>query len=148
LARVGVHSCPLTAAAAEPVARAASVAMVVFHRPTQLASHPRAAADAGHGNKVADVTAVAHDRRAQTVFFASWQKTVTEFMQAICGGTACPSLRSWRHRWHKWLPSLRGNFRRINRAKSTGALIKVWSKLKLSRCVAVRDVGTPSGYVS
>jgi hypothetical protein len=29
-----------------------------------------------------------------------------------------------RHRWHKWLPSLRGNFRRVNPAKSTIILLE------------------------
>jgi len=40
LAGVGVRSHPLLAAAAEPPARAAPVALVVFHRPAQLAPHP------------------------------------------------------------------------------------------------------------
>jgi hypothetical protein len=56
---VGVRSHPLSAAAAEPPARATPVALVVFHRPAQLAPYPRAALDAGHGSKVTDVTAVA-----------------------------------------------------------------------------------------
>jgi hypothetical protein len=41
--------------------------VVLFHRPAQLAPHPRAALDAGHGSKVTDVTFVGHDRRAQPV---------------------------------------------------------------------------------
>ena len=44
LAGVGVRSHPLPAAAAEPAARAAPMALVVFHRPAQLAADPRAAA--------------------------------------------------------------------------------------------------------
>jgi NADH dehydrogenase FAD-containing subunit len=64
LAIVGVRSHPLSAAAAEPPARATTVALVVFHRPAQLAPYPRAALDAGHVSKVTDVTAVA--RRAST----------------------------------------------------------------------------------
>src|SRR6516162_154579 len=43
MAGVDVRSHPLPAAAAEPPARAAPVALVVFHRPAQLASHSRAA---------------------------------------------------------------------------------------------------------
>ena len=37
---------------AEPPARAAPVALVVFHRPAQLAPDPRAAANTGRGNEV------------------------------------------------------------------------------------------------
>ena len=40
VAGVGVRSHPLPAAAAEPPARAAPVALVVFHRPAQLAVNP------------------------------------------------------------------------------------------------------------
>jgi NADH dehydrogenase FAD-containing subunit len=46
-AGAGVRSRPLAAAAAEPAARAAIVALVVFHRPAQLAPHLRGAADVG-----------------------------------------------------------------------------------------------------
>jgi NADH dehydrogenase len=52
VAGVGVRSHPLSAAAAEPAARAAPVALVVFHRPAQLAPDPRAAANTRRGNEV------------------------------------------------------------------------------------------------
>ena len=45
MAGVGIRSHPLPAAAAEPPARATPVDLVVFHRPAQLAPHPRTAAD-------------------------------------------------------------------------------------------------------
>src|SRR5262249_18338678 len=41
----GIRSHPVAAAAAESAARTEPVDVVVFHRPTQLASHPRAADD-------------------------------------------------------------------------------------------------------
>src|SRR5215831_19355328 len=47
VAAVGIRSRPLAAAAAKSIARAARMALVVFHRPAQLAAHPRAAADVG-----------------------------------------------------------------------------------------------------
>jgi hypothetical protein len=56
--------------------------VVLFHRPAQLAPHPRAALDAGHGSKVTDVTAVAYDQPGTNCFVASWQKTITGFIQA------------------------------------------------------------------
>src|SRR5438270_7663070 len=43
---MGVYSYPLPAAAAEPAACATPVALVVFHRPAQLAPDPRAAVNA------------------------------------------------------------------------------------------------------
>jgi NADH dehydrogenase FAD-containing subunit len=60
LAGVGIRSRVVASAAAEQAARTAPVVVVLFHRPAQLAPHPRAALDAGHGSKVTDVTAVAH----------------------------------------------------------------------------------------
>jgi hypothetical protein len=45
VASVGVRPYPFPAAAAEPVARAAPVALDVFHWPAQLAPHPRAVRD-------------------------------------------------------------------------------------------------------
>ena len=52
VAGLGVRSYPLPAAVAEPPARAAPVALVVFHRPAQLAPDTRAAAITGRGNEV------------------------------------------------------------------------------------------------
>src|SRR4029077_820181 len=69
LAGVGIRSRAVASAAAEKAARTAPVVVVVFHRPAQLAPHPRAAPDAGHGSKVADVTAVAHDKPSTNCFF-------------------------------------------------------------------------------
>ena len=42
---VGIRSPAVASAAAESAARSASVGVVLFHRPAQLAPHPRAAAD-------------------------------------------------------------------------------------------------------
>jgi hypothetical protein len=61
------------------------VVVVLFHRPAQLAPHPRAALDAGHGSKVTDVTAVAHDQPSTNCFVASWQKTVTGLCKRSAG---------------------------------------------------------------
>src|SRR5262249_53317693 len=52
VAGVGVRSHPLPAPGAEPTARAAPVALVVFHGSAQLAPHPRVAADAKRGTTV------------------------------------------------------------------------------------------------
>jgi NADH:ubiquinone reductase (H+-translocating) len=50
--------------------------------------------DAGHGSKVTDVTAMAHDQRSTNCFVASWQKNG---YRVYASGTACPSLsRSFR----------------------------------------------------
>src|SRR5262249_39945366 len=46
VAGMGVRPHPLPAPAAEPPARAAPMAVVVFHRPAQRAPDPRAAANA------------------------------------------------------------------------------------------------------
>src|SRR4029077_16295161 len=120
------------------------------HRPAQFAPHPRAGLDAGHGSKVADVTAVAHDQPSTNCFFVlRGRKRLPGLCKRSAGGAACSSLTrsfgsthlgirqmtfvlsvrvppawSWRHRCHKWLPSLRGNFRRINPAKSTIILLE------------------------
>jgi NADH dehydrogenase len=52
VAGLGIRPYPLPAADAEPPARAASVAVVIFHRPAQLAADPRTAANTGNGNEV------------------------------------------------------------------------------------------------
>jgi hypothetical protein len=69
------------------------VALVVLHRPTQLAPHPRAALDAGHGSKVADITAGAHDRPSTNCFFVlRGRKRLPGLCKRSAGGAACPSL--------------------------------------------------------
>jgi len=52
VAGLGVRSYPLPAAVGEPPARTAQVALVVFHRPAQLAPDTRAAANTGRGSEV------------------------------------------------------------------------------------------------
>ncbi len=52
LAGVGVRPYPRPATDAKSLARAAPVAVVIFHRPAQLAPDSRAGANAEHGNEI------------------------------------------------------------------------------------------------
>jgi hypothetical protein len=52
--------------------------------------------DAGHGSKVTDVTAMAHDQPSTNCIVASWQKTVTVYASDLRGrGLSVPQSELW-----------------------------------------------------
>jgi hypothetical protein len=74
---VGVRPHPFPAATAEPVARATPVALDIFHRPAQLAPHPRAA----H-----------FDMTDEVIELLLLRRTSSEMAQSdrYCAATECP----------------------------------------------------------